>query len=71
MRRKNPTLFEDYFADELITCIVEQMVQGRKLGRKAFRESLDYALSEARLRLTRSGHSRALTTSWLSSLEVI
>jgi len=60
-RRRNPTLFEDYFADELITCIVEQIVLGRKLNRKMCREAFEYALGETKLRLARMEHSQELT----------
>lgn len=49
-RRRNPTLFEDYFADELITCIVEQIVLGKKPSRKICREALNYAISETKFR---------------------
>jgi hypothetical protein len=61
--RRNPTLFEDYFADELITCIVEQLALGRKLNRTVCREAFDYALSETNLRLARVEHSRKMTKS--------
>jgi hypothetical protein len=62
-RRRNPTLFEDYFADELITCIVETAVLGKKTSRKICREALNYALSESKLRLARVEHTRKLTKS--------
>lgn len=54
-RRRNPTLFEDYFADELITCIVEQIVMGNKLSRERCREALNYAISETRFRFKHEG----------------
>jgi len=62
-RRRNPTLFEDYFADEMITCIVEHIVLGRKPSRKICREAFDYALSETKLRLARVEHPQKLARS--------
>lgn len=62
-RRRNPTLFEDFLADELITCIVEQLTLGRNPNRKICREAFDYALGETDLRLKRIQHSKRLTKS--------
>lgn len=51
LRRREVTLFEDYFADELLTSLVEQVVLGRKLNRIKYGEALEYAISETRQRI--------------------
>lgn len=50
-RRREVTLFEDYFADEFLTSLIEQVVLGRKLSRIECGEALDYAISETRQRI--------------------
>ena len=44
-------LFEDYFADELITSLIEPIVLGRRLDRINYDEALDYAISETKRRI--------------------
>jgi len=51
LRRREVTLFEDFFADELLTCLIEQIVLGKKLDRIDYGEALDYAISETRDRI--------------------
>lgn len=51
LRRREVTLFEDFFADELLTSLIEQVVLRRKLDRINYGEALDYAVSETRQRI--------------------
>ena len=60
LRRREVTLFEDYFADELLASLVEKTVLGTKLTRKQCVEALDYAMSEMKLRLGRKKHHKKL-----------
>lgn len=63
MRRREVTLFEDYFSDELLTSLVEKIVLGTKLTRKQCVEALDYAMSEMKLRLGRKKYHKKLIDS--------
>jgi hypothetical protein len=47
-RRKETSFFEDFFSDELLTSLLEQMILDRKVNA---REALDYALSYVAERL--------------------
>jgi len=51
LKRREVSLFEDYFADELLTSLVEHVVLGRSLGRIDYHGALDYAISEVRQRV--------------------
>lgn len=62
-RMGKPTFFADIFADELVTSVVECMVLGRKPGKKACREAVDYALDEAIVRLSRTDRREKLVLS--------
>jgi len=51
LKRREVSLFEDYFADELLTSLVEHVVLGRSLSRIDYNGALDYAISEVRQRV--------------------
>jgi len=51
LKRRKVTLFEDYFADELLTSLIEQLVLGRKLNRIRYDDALGYAIDETRKRI--------------------
>jgi len=50
-RRSEVKLFEDYFADELLTSLIEQVVLGRRLDRIDYDEALNYAMSQTKQRI--------------------
>lgn len=62
-RRSETKLFEDYFADELLTSLVEKLVLGKKLTRNQCVEALDYAMDEMKLRIGRKNHHKKLVDS--------
>lgn len=51
LKRREVSLFEDYFADELLTSLVEHIVLGRSLSRIDYHGALNYAISEVRQRI--------------------
>jgi len=53
LKRREVSLFEDYFADELLTSLVEHIVLGRSLSRIDYHGALNYAISEVRQRIIR------------------
>jgi uncharacterized protein YjaZ len=51
LKRREVSLFEDYFADELLTSLVEHVALRRSLGRIDYHGALNYAISEVRQRI--------------------
>lgn len=59
-RIKEPTIFEDILAEELVTSIVECRVLRRKPTKKTCTEALNYAINETIHRLSRSNPQKKL-----------
>jgi len=70
LRRREVTLFEDYFADELLASLVEKIVLGTSLTRRQCAEALDYAMSKMRLRLGRKNHHKKLIHSIMEFMKI-
>lgn len=69
LRRREVTLFEDYFADELLTSLVEKIVLGRKLTRRQCDDALNYAMSELKLRLGKGKRHRKVIDSLMDFMK--